>query len=126
VHLGLPFIPGPGSEEEIKRPSWSGRDADERLSARRLGHPIGDGLPPFEIVRSFLVRRGGGRVNMGLVEHETVWSSAARRASKRRLPGSRIETAWLARVASIRASMRSGRTRTWTSMTFIGSLAFKD
>jgi hypothetical protein len=73
VHLGLPFIPGPGSAGEIKSPSWLGRDADERPTARRLGHPIGDGLPPFEMVRSFLcaaavtASTGPGRARNGLV-----------------------------------------------------------
>src|SRR5262245_24796365 len=51
-----------------------------------------------------------------------VGSSTDRRTSKRRLPGSRTEASWLARVASRKASRCSGFTWTWTRVTYIGGL----
>jgi hypothetical protein len=95
------------------------RESSPFIGSPRRGSAImsATGVAPGEIMRRLLVCGCVGGRGIGLVEDEARRSSGACRTSKRRLPASPTEASWLARVAAMKASTDSGRTRTWTRVT---------
>jgi hypothetical protein len=50
VHSRRRFHDGSAFAARASGPCRLGKEADERLTASRLGHPLGDDLSPFEVV----------------------------------------------------------------------------